>query len=55
MRVRVSYEMVVVMLLTAVLAAPVLSFAQTAAPLPSPDPRDERDKALNLAEPISQR
>jgi len=45
-RFRVSY----VMALAAVLAIPVLSFAQAASP-PSPDPRDERDMALSLAEP----
>jgi hypothetical protein len=45
-RFRVSY----LMALAAVLALPVLSFAQAANP-PSPDPRDERDMALNLAEP----
>ena len=39
------------MTLAAVLAVPVLSFAQTASPPPSPDPRDERDMALNLVEP----
>jgi hypothetical protein len=50
-RFRVSCEMVVVMCLAAVLAAPVLSFAQTASPPPNPDPRDERDLALNLVEP----
>jgi hypothetical protein len=35
------------------LAVPALSFAQTPAPTPAPavDPRDERDLALNLAEP----
>jgi hypothetical protein len=43
--------MVVVIVLAAVLAVPVLSFAQTASPPPSPDPRDERDLALNLVEP----
>jgi Membrane bound beta barrel domain (DUF5777) len=39
------------MVLTAVLAVPVRSFAQAASPPPAPDPRDERDLALNLVEP----
>jgi hypothetical protein len=36
-------------LLTGSLSVPSVSFAQT--PVPTPDPRDERDMALNLAEP----